>query len=117
MNNFFGKKDDEDLPHYPSLQDIYIRSKIKIEDYYKCCFSISYKSSNNQHIIDELPFWQFNNMAAYLDEIMKKESGKEESNQNDQGDMYKNAQSMISGTMQSAKSMMKMPSFKMPKMR
>lgn len=95
-----------------------------MDDYYRTSTIISYKTSNNQEIIDNMPYYVFNNFMVYLNEIIEKENGGKS------GDEETRASEQMAASMQKAKSMMpsgsglgigsgikspKLPGIKMPK--
>lgn len=87
-----------------------------MDDYYRTSTIISYKTSNNQEIIDNMPYYVFNNFMVYLNEIIEKENGGKS------GDEETHASEQMAASMQKAKSMMpsgikspKLPGIKMPK--
>jgi len=90
-----------------------LNSIIGQEEYYEISALISYKSSNNQAIINEMPFYVFNNYQVFLTKLMKREANEDE---NKDGN---NPQEMMQNTMGQAmnqtKSMFKQSMPKMPK--
>ena len=106
---------------FPSLFDIYKRSVINVPEFYKNCFFLSYKTANSQEVINKLPYYQYANMLAYLDEIIAIENGKKPGeNSNDdpmntaremQEDMMGRAKSMTRGFTPPKMGNMKFPSF------
>lgn len=102
--------------YYPQIklfEYIYLNSIIGQEEYYEISALISYKSSNNQAIINEMPFYVFNNYQVFLTKLMKREANEDE---NKDGN---NPQEMMQNTMGQAmnqtKSMFKQSMPKMPK--
>lgn len=88
------------------LSFIFRQSIISQKDYYKTCVLISYKTSNNQTEIDNMPFYVFNNFISFLNEIIEEEN-KTNSNDNEQppgNDMMKSANSMFKNNISAAKS-------------
>lgn len=84
------------------------QSLVSLEDFYKTCVLISYKTSNSQHDIDNMPYWVFNNFVAYLNEILEeenKENGGGSSNEQYNTAMQQHQQ-MFKQSQSSYKSMM-----------
>lgn len=106
--------DTENLSHFPTIQEIYNASKVNQEDYYESCALISYKTSNNQNVIDSWPFWQFNNFLTFLNRILEKENGGEKGENSE--DPTNQANKNMQGMMGNAKNMMKGASPKVPKL-
>lgn len=53
---------------------IYRQSIVNLEDLSKMLALISYKTSNNQEILERMPFWRFNNLSIALNEIIEEEN-------------------------------------------
>lgn len=69
---------------------------------------ISYKTSNTQDVIDNMPFYIFNNFVIYLNEIIDEENKKSNGDSNGQdspNDMMKSASNMMNSQMSTANSM------------
>lgn len=108
----------------PEIPDFFIKlykeSKISLEDYERACMVITYKTSDNQDVIDRMPFYRFNNRLIILGEMLESESGKK--NDGDGSSEEQNSpQNQFKETMGNAKSMMKglkppsFNNFKLPK--
>lgn len=106
MSRKKNENEENKIPHFPTLAEIYSRSKIDIESYYKNCFLIAYKTSNNQDVIDRLPFWQFNNMVAFLEEFLTEENGGKKKEKEEENNPMSYAKDMIGSAMKNAKGMM-----------
>ena len=62
---------DEVPTNFPTIQDFYKMSRIPdLHKFYENCMLMSIKSSNNQNIIDELPFWKFIILSKGLDKYI-----------------------------------------------
>lgn len=106
----------------PEIPDFFIKlykeSKISLEDYERACMVITYKTSDNQDVIDRMPFYRFNNRLIILGEMLESESGDKK---NDGSDSDESPQNQFKKTMGNAKSMMKglkppsFNNFKLPK--
>ena len=75
------------------------------------------KSSNNQHIINEMPFWYFNNYMVNFNEFIDKENGTGTTTGTDENALD-SPQKQYQNTLASAKSAFKKPnlgSMKLPK--
>lgn len=106
----------------PEIPDFFIKlykeSKISLEDYERACMVITYKTSDNQDVIDRMPFYRFNNRLIILGEMIESESGDKK---NDGSDSDESPQNQFKETMGNAKSMMKglkppsFNNFKLPK--
>lgn len=83
---------------------IYSQSAVDLNNHYKTCTLIAYKTSNNQEQLDKMPYYIFNNFTSYLNEIVEEENKKQGGG--DGGDAMGNANKMLSGQMNSAKSML-----------
>lgn len=69
----------------PSLNDyfknidiwvnIYVQSIIDVEEYSKACAYITAKSSNDLNVVEQMPYYKFNNMMIHLREIIENENG------------------------------------------
>lgn len=94
--------------HFPTLSDLYALSKIDIETYEKSCVLLEYKTGTNQEVLDNLPFYRFNNKMIFLNQIIEEEKKTEngESTPN-QDDVMNNAKNMMHS--------IKMPNIKIPK--
>lgn len=121
MKEFLNKIDidgnlvEENLNHFPTVQEIYNACKVNLEDFGESCALIAYKTSNNQEVVNSWPFWQFNNFLTYLNRILEKENGGEKNGEN-QENPTSNAHKSMQDMMGSAKSMMKGISPKAPKL-
>lgn len=76
---------------------------------------LSYKTSNNQEIINKLPYYQFANMLVFLEEILDIENGKHKKTDEDN-----NQQESVESLMRNARNLMgKMPNMnlKLPKIK
>lgn len=107
------------LPTIPDFYvKLYIESKISLEDFERSCMIITYKTSDNQDIIDNMPFYRFNNRLIILGEMLDAENGKKPGENSDNQENPNNA---FKETMGNAKSMMKglkppsFNNFKLPK--
>lgn len=107
-------------PKFDLHKFVYKQSIINMDDYYRTSTIISYKTSNNQEIIDNMPYFVFNNFMVYLNEIIEKENGGKSD------DEENHASEQMAASMQKAKSMMpsgsglgikspKLPGIKTPK--
>lgn len=106
----------EEKSHFPTIIEIYKKSIISVEEFYRNCLIVSYKTANTQYDCERMEYWKFNNMLVFLDEIVSKENGDSPSgDQQQQTDYQRQAKSQQHQAMQSAKSMMKRPSI--PKLR
>lgn len=85
---------------------IYSQSIIDLNNFYKTCTLIAYKTSNNQEQLDKMPYYIFNNFTSYLNEIVEEENKNQGGDNNSGNDMMGNANKMMQGHMNSAKSMM-----------
>jgi hypothetical protein len=97
--NFSDKYKNFDL-----FSVIYYQSILNRDDYDKTCAWISFKTCNNQQIIDNMPYYVFNNYMVHLNEIIEKENAGNGSSDSDS--MQNNAQKQFSSSMRNAKSMM-----------
>lgn len=101
------------IKYFVLAKFIYFNSIINLNDYYKTCTLISYKTSNNQEQIDKMPYYIFSNYVAFLNEIIEEENKGQKGNSND-NDPMANAQNTMKNTMSGAKNMMsgmKLPKF------
>ena len=106
----------------PEIPDFFIKlykeSKISLEDYERACMILTYKTSDNQDVIDRMPFYRFNNRLIILGEMLESESGDKK---NDGSDSDESPGNQFKETMGNAKSMMKglkppsFNNFKLPK--
>lgn len=106
----------------PEIPDFFIKlykeSKISLEDYERACMILTYKTSDNQDVIDRMPFYRFNNRLIILGEMLESESGDKK---NDGSDSDESPVNQFKETMGNAKSMMKglkppsFNNFKLPK--
>jgi len=115
----FDKPDDI---HFPTITDLYQRSKINLEEFYESCVLISYKTSNTQTEIEKMPFWKVNNIIIGLEKIIKSENGDSKennnNNQNEENPYMKQAQQMFNQAKSSlpksgTPKVPKLPSFKL----
>jgi hypothetical protein len=108
------QKDIFDFFQYLEINKfIYNNSKISVSDFYKSCCFISYKTSNNQHEIEKMPFYVFNNFNIYLNDILKAENkGSGDSENTSPEDQFNKMQSSAKSNFKSMSS-----NFKMPKMK
>lgn len=119
MSNF----DKPDDIHFPTITDLYQRSKINLEEFYESCVLISYKTSNTQTEIEKMPFWKVNNIIIGLEKIIKSENGDSKennnnNNQNEENPYMKQAQQMFNQAKSSlpksgTPKVPKLPSFKL----
>ena len=99
---------DEVPTNFPTIQDFYKMSRIPdLHKFYENCMLMSIKSSNNQNIIDELPFWKFIILSKGLDKYLEAEA-KQNGAKNHMEGMRQNT----SGMMNKFKSSMKPPNMK-----
>lgn len=75
-----------------SLIEIYLRSKIDLNDYQRTCAYISIETTNNQNSINNMPFWIFNNYLVYVNKILEEKNGGDKGNE----DAQKQYSSMMS---------------------
>ena len=85
---------------------VYSQSIIDLNSFYKTCTLIAYKTSNNQEQLDKMPYYIFNNFTTFLNEIVEEENKKQGGEEGAGSDMMGNANKMMQGHMNSAKSMM-----------
>lgn len=115
MNNWDVRGDGEN--HFPTIYDLYPKSKIDIDEFYRNCLIISYKTSNSQLECENMAYWKFNNLLVFLDEVLTQEAGEQPADaENQQGTKFQQqAKIQQRQAMNNAKSMMgKAP--KIPKM-
>lgn len=115
LNNWDVRGDDEN--HFPTIYDLYPKSKIDIDEFYRNCLIISYKTSNSQLECENMAYWKFNNLLVFLDEVLTQEAGEQPADaENQQGTKFQQqAKIQQRQAMNNAKSMMgKAP--KIPKM-
>lgn len=89
-------------PDIDLTQEIFRQSIIPVQEFYKMCVMISYKTANTQSEVERMPYYVFNNFVAYLNEIIEEEN-KSESKVDTNQDMM---QGMFNKQMSAAKSMM-----------
>lgn len=96
---------------FPSLfvqELIFKQSRIDIKEFYKACTVIGYKTSNSQKELEDMPYYLFNNISVFLNEIIEAENGDgKNSPQSGHQDMMNSAKGMMSQTMSGAKNMLK----------
>lgn len=86
---------------FPTLAEIYKKSKIEWEDYMDECIILSVKTSNNQEIIENMEFYKFRSLIKSLNKYLKAEnaSNNGETNQEDvqkqTGDLMNNAKNTM----------------------
>ena len=98
-------------PQIKLFEYIYLNSIIGQEEYYEISTLISYKTSNNQEIINRMPFYVFNNFQVFLTKLMEKEANGNGEGNNTQETM----QNTMGQTMGQTKSMFKQSMPKMPR--
>lgn len=113
MNNWDNRGDDES--HFPTIDELYSKSKIDIEEYYRNCCIISYKTANSQYDCEKMEYWKFNNLLTFLNEILTTETGgdnKQEDHQQGMENYKQQAKAQQRQAMANAKSYSKIPKFK-----
>lgn len=84
-----------------------------LDGFYENCTLMSIKTSNNQDIIDKLPFWKYiklqKGLGKYLDAEAKQNGSNTDSGNEDVKNQMENMKSSTSGMMNQMKSSMKMP--------
>jgi hypothetical protein len=107
-DNFSLPKIDFDTFHKNALlyQFIYKQSIVNQDDYYKTCTLISFKTANNQDIIDKMPFYVFNNFMIYLKDIMEEENNSNGGGNNTADGLKSDASKQLGSTMGKAKAML-----------
>ena len=108
---------DEVPTNFPTIQDFYKMSRIPdLHKFYENCMLMSIKSSNNQNIIDELPFWKFIILSKGLDKYLEAEAKQNGANTGTENEEMKNhmegMRQNTSGMMNKFKSSMKTPNMK-----
>lgn len=100
---------------FPTLLDFYKMSIVNLENHYDTCLMMSVKTSNNQEVLDRMPFNKFaklvKSLQKYIEAENKANSG--ESHKEYTEETMNNMRQTTSGMM----SQMKKPSFKMPSMK
>ena len=99
--------------NFLTLNDFYKVSIIPdLNIFYDNCLLLSIKSSNNQEIIDKMPFWKFIKLQKSLSKYIEAERNQNGNNSNE-NDEFKNN---MAGMQQSTSSMMNQmkSNFKMP---
>lgn len=117
-NGYNYPKHDKFEYYYPKIklfEFIYKQSIVGQEAYYKTCMFAAYKTSNNQDILERMPYFVFNNSSIFLNEFIDIEN-KGEGGDGASGaaeDMQATAKNTMNETMGSTKSMMR--GMKLPK--
>lgn len=108
----------EKIPkNFPNLNDFYKMSIIKnLDEFYENCMLMSIKSSNNQDIIDKLPFFKYVKLQKALDKYLEAEAKQNGANTGNENEEAKNQmegfKQNTSGMMNQMKSNFKLPKFK-----
>lgn len=77
-----------------------------MDDYYRTCTIISYKTSNNQKIIDDMEFYVFNNFMIYLKDVIEDENKPSTGNNESAEQMKEDASKQLSSSMNKSKAML-----------
>jgi hypothetical protein len=93
---------------FPTLQEIYKKSKVNWEEFMDECIILSIKTSNSQSEIDNMEFYKFRSLIRSLNKYIEAER-KQENGENPENDLSKKSSEMMSN----AKNMV--GSFKAPK--
>lgn len=87
-----------------------------LDEFYENCMLMSIKSSNNQDIIDKLPFFKYVKLQKALDKYLEAEAKQNGANTGNENEEAKNQmegfKQNTSGMMNQMKSNFKLPKFK-----
>ena len=88
------------------LTYIYRKSIVPQKDFYKTCALISYKTSNSQSEIEQMPYYVFNNFVVFLNEIIEEENNGKSGENNSAAEQMAETQGMFKSQMHSMGKMM-----------
>lgn len=88
------------------LTYIYRQSIVPQKDFYKTCVLISYKTSNSQSEIEQMPYYVFNNFVAFLNEIIEEENNGTSGENNSAAEHMAETQDMFKSQMKNMGKMM-----------
>lgn len=99
-------KFEQFYPRIELFEFIYKQSIVSQHDYYQACSFASFKTSNNQNILETLPYYVFNNNMIFLNEFIESENSSNGGKDSDADSMQNTAKNTMKETMGSTKNMM-----------
>lgn len=116
-NKIFNNDFEKEIIGFPTIQEIYIQSIIKAQEYFDECIIMSVRTSNNQEQIEKMEFWKFRNLLKSLNKYIESENKTPSEGGTENEDFQKNLGNQSKNMMNQSKNMMKKPKMKTPKIK